>query len=182
MKNYSVLLSCGEANMIIIRDAFDKGYQQGYTDAKSELGQNAVDLAHEESDRTYQQGLNDAWEAAKKIKRMGIAEKDAIFAEIGKSTYSVIMSMSASEAIAKIKEYEEQHKQDTIQAGDEVNHQGLISVVVRIADDCIYTISECGTTPKYYQNDNLVKTGKHYPQIAEVLAEMRGAENVDTTN
>ena len=48
-----------------ITELFENGYEQGYADAKSELGQKAIDLAHEESDRAYQQGLDDAREEAK---------------------------------------------------------------------------------------------------------------------
>ena len=53
-----------------VRTQIDRAYQQGYVDAKSELGQNAIDLAHTESDKAYQQGLEDAWEAAKKNYRV----------------------------------------------------------------------------------------------------------------
>lgn len=181
MKDYSVIKEeLMDAMVMNLEEAYDYGYDHGYTDAKNELGQNAIDLAHEESNRAYQQGLEDAWEAAKKIKRMDIAERDAIFAEIGKSTYSIIMSMPASEVIAKIKEYEDKQKQDTeMKVGDEVylldeNHP---RVVTNVFDDGGRTravqISENG---KWVVDDvkELHRTGKHFDQIAEVLKEMRG--------
>lgn len=162
-----------------IRTQLDKAYKSGYEDAKSELGKNAIDLAHAESDRAYQQGLEDAWEAAKKIMRMDIIEKDAIFAEFGKSTYSVIMDMSASEAISKIKKYEEQQEQDTeIKVGDEVITEfGTKGVVITDTPSGEGTISvwlpTC-THVQMYPVEDLSKTGRHFDQINKVFAEMRG--------
>lgn len=98
-----------------ITELFENGYDQGYADAKFELGQNAIDLAHEESDRAYQQGLEDAWEAAKKIHDGQIPYKVFGLDKTGNGfTYASPLNwgenMSSSEAIAKIKEYEEKQK------------------------------------------------------------------------
>ena len=128
----------------------------------------------------YNRGLNEAWETAKKIMRMDIFEKDAIFAEIGKSTRSVIMDMSASEAIAKIKEYEEQQKQDAeIKVGDEVvmkyGYKGIVITDVPEGGNISVWFPNC-THVQMYPVKDLSKTGRTFPQIAEVFTEMRGEE------
>lgn len=180
MKDYSVLLTCGEANMVILHDAFDKGYQQGYADAKSELGKNAINLAHEESDRAYQQGLEDAWEAAKKLvlqPNEGGLSFETIYKIFDKPEFLVLENVSASEAISKIKEYEEQQKQDAIQVGDEVKTKiGNKGVVIAACEDGTLCVWFSGNHVQMYPVKDLSKIGRHFPQIAEVLAEMRGEE------
>lgn len=167
-----------------ITELFENGYDQGYADAKFELGQNAIDLAHEESDRAYQQGLEDAWEAAKKIHDGQIPYEVFGLDKTGNGfTYASPLNwgenMSSSEAIAKIKEYEEKQKQDSIQVGDEVCYLdgNYPRVVVGIFNDgnevTAVQIAGQGVIANSSVKE-LRKTGRHFPQIAEVLAEMRG--------
>lgn len=176
MKDYSVLLTCGEANMVILHDAFDKGYQQGCKDARNELGQNAIDLAHEESDRAYQQGLEDAWKVARKLLTVHTDALMELF-----DTKSPFLDFSAQEAIAKIKEYEEKHKQDAeIKVGDEVKDKiGYIGIVITDKpsreDEISVLFSEFEQVQLVCKSD-LVKTGRHFDQIAEVIEKMRGEE------
>lgn len=178
MKDYSVLLTCGEANMVIIHDAFDKGYQQGYADA-------TIDLANEKNDRAYQQGLDDAWKAARKVtscEGLSFQELKQIFDTASFS--SIFENTTASEAVAKIKEYEEKQKQDTeIKVGDEVYSEDLdwTFIVTKIIttkymDNTVKRYEGICTDGACYDNlpKNIVKTGRHFDEIAKVLAEMRG--------
>ena len=77
-----------------VSDGFDDGYNQGYFDAK---GTN--------DDGIREQGRKDAWECAKKIYSLSAGEIINIFG--GCSTW---VNYSASEAIAKVKEYEDRQK------------------------------------------------------------------------
>lgn len=167
----------------------------------------------------YQKGLDDAWACARKIMLnesdggLPIKELDKIFA---KGSYCILTDFSASEAIEKIKKYEEKScltckwdvnnyrkynidrdkkeyhcrkcfkrsgyevapVEDEIKVGDEVSDCGLKSVVVRVCDDCIYTVTRWGTTPKYdKKHNNLKKTGRHFSQIVEVLEQMKKENN-----
>ena len=180
MKDYKnpiyATMKMARANLSRIADNI---YQQGY-----EAGKAATPFTDtkEAEDKAYNRGLNDAWEVIKKITKddsvggYSIEMMQELFGQT--CVYDITHNYTPEEAIAKIREYENKEKQDAeIKVGDEVKHQGFRSVVVRIADDCIYTISECGTTPKYCKDDDLVKTGRHFDEIAEVLAELRGAEN-----
>lgn len=163
----------------LIWERMKRCYDFGYEDGKADTP--FIDTEEAEK-KAYGRGLDEAWEAVRKIIEDvvdGGYSSDVLREIFGVSTVQSIFKLNtASETIAKIKEYEDKQKQDAeIKVGDEVKHQGFRSVVVRIADDCIYTISECGTTPKYCKDDDLVKTGRHFDEIAEVLTELRGAEN-----
>lgn len=163
-----------------VRTQIDRAYQQGYADAKSELGQNAIDLAHEESDRAYQQGLEDAWEAARKLalsSSEGGLDIETV-AEIfdGLTYYTVLKDVSALEAISKIKEYEE--KQEQFAVGDEVysdafDDKGIITHITADKVACVCIICNGSTMMKVGTN-GLHKTGRHFDAISEILAEMRG--------
>lgn len=156
-----------------------KAYKDGYEKAKSELEKKVIALIGEESDRTYQQGLEDAWEAAKKITLdknddvgLSLSEMAQIFHTA--SYDKILKENTASEAIAKIKEYEEQQKQDTIQVGDEVQSCDIRYIVVRIRDNGTFeAIGACGTD-EGLDLSKFHKTGRHFDAIAKVLAEMRG--------
>ena len=116
-----------------VSDGFDDGYNQGYFDAK---GTN--------DDEIREQGRKDAWECARKMMLSdedgGIALSD-ILKIFGMAQYSAIKRFSASEAIAKIKEYEEKQKRtcDTCQ----YLHGGFNSL-----KKCANCYGNIGWTPK----------------------------------
>lgn len=179
MKDYSVLLPCGESTMVVIHDAFDIGYQQGFED-----GRTALCDCKDNMEGEYNRGLNDAWEAARKLVHPvngGYTddEKEMIFDNL--TSDSILLHYTASEAIDKIKEYEQQ-KQDTIQVGDEVYSEmnDLRFIVTRIItskhmDITVKRYEGICTDGACYDNlpEDIVKTGRHFDQIAEVLNEMR---------
>lgn len=165
-----------------ITEAFENGYEQGYNDAKSELGQNAIDLAHEESDRAYRQGLDDAWVVIKKITKdetVGGYSFEMI-RDIFSSAcvYDIVRNYTAEEAIAKIKEYEDKQKQDTIRIGDEIETKfGTRGVVITDTPDEEGTISVWFRTDAHVQSypvKDLMKTGRHFDQI--ILPKMGDGE------
>lgn len=89
-----------------IHDFAEMMYKVGYEDG---LAEGIKD--------TYNKGLNDAWECARKIvlssTRGGMPLSvivDEIFDDCCNNELNVLANYSASEAIAKIKEYEEQDK------------------------------------------------------------------------
>lgn len=175
MNDYEEIINSAKYN---IETQIYRAYQQGYEDAKSELGKNIINLTHEERDIAYQQGLEDAWEAARKLavssREGGLAAE--IVTEIfdGLSYYMVLKDVSASEAIAKIKEYEQQ-KQDAIKVGDEVVIDGSIGIVTRAFPGAVtcYVMRKDGSSGEEDRND-CKTTGRHFDQISEVLEKMRG--------
>lgn len=157
-----------------------KAYKDGYENAKSELGKKVADIAHDERDRAYQKGLEEAWETAKKI--ITIYKRPELLnmgfkCDGNDYNFSIIVEdYTASEAIAKIKEYEEQQKQFVV--GDEVysdafDDKGIITHITADKVSCVCIICNGSTMMKVGTN-GLHKTGRTFPQIAEVLREMRG--------
>ena len=148
-------------------DAYQRGVEDG---AKSVENWN-----NEEKklrlDEAYQRGLDDAWEAARKIWQPDIYLR----------IFKVPMRMdcytkfTASEAIEKLKAYEEKQN-DKIVVGDEfVTCTGKRFVVLRV--------DENGEVDKYFDSEgrtyrmnvkysSMKKTGRHF-DIASILEDMR---------
>ena len=137
--------------------------------------------------KAYSRGLAEAWEAAKKIHDGQIPYEVFGLDKTGNGfTYASPLNwgetITAQEAIAKIKAYEDKQKQDTeIKAGDEVRDDvyGHIGVVITDKPSNLDRISVWFPDYSHVQLiaiDNLIKTGRHFSQISEVQGELRGAE------
>lgn len=98
----------------IIRQAYDKGYKRGIKEGNINNGTFAKTVKE-----AYNNGLNEAWACAIKIVTMDWSIMDD---ECGKDfKYNCFTAYSASEAIAKIKEYEEQQKQADDECGERMD-------------------------------------------------------------
>lgn len=160
--------------------AYKRGYAEGYDYGKV----NTPFTDTEETEKkAYNRGLNDAWEVIKRITRdegVGGYSIEMMWELFGQTcVYDITHNYTPEEAIAKIKEYEDKQKQDAkIKVGDEVTHDGAKFIVLNIdSQTSIYCLDIRGRTPIFASIHNLIKTGRHFDQIAEVLAELRGAEN-----
>lgn len=141
---------------------------------------NALEGVKAQIRKAYDKGLSDAWDAAKKIFDMDGDTIVEVFDDY--SPYNVTQKCTAAEAIAKIKAYEDKQKQDAeIKVGDEVysdafDDKGIVTHITNDKVSCVCIICN-GFTMMKVGLCGLHKTGRHFPQIAEVLAELRGAEN-----
>ena len=120
----------------------------------------------------YQKGLNDAWDAARKICDMKWTKRNEVF---GIDVYADIIALPVSECIEKIRQYEQEKEE--IKVGDEVKsiERGWTAVVVRISnDDSLILMDSNGAIADAYNKTMFVKTGRHFSEIAEVLTKMRG--------
>lgn len=170
---------CKEA-MTNIRNAYDRGYKQGYKDGAV----TKVEIAKME----YERGLNDAWEAARKI--MLCKSKGGLGYEVvlkifqqanitGTEHFDILYKCSASEAVAKIKEYEEkqeeQAKEEEFKVGDEVNTNTGRFIVLGIDAGGWYHLwcLNNGLTYDMICSKNLTKTGRSFPQLAELFKQMK---------
>lgn len=129
---------------------FDKGRTEWY--AEEELIP---------ADKTYESGLEDAWELAKKISNM----KLDVAVEVFDCTklFDVIDKFNPQEALAKIEAYE---KEKEIKVGDEVVRDGdeekTVFIVTRICGSFISGFDKDGKTHSYiFPNRFIQKTGKH---------------------
>jgi len=155
------------------KEAYEEGYAEGSKEDYDEAYLNG-----------YNQGLEDAWDAARKILfnpddgGMSAVDVNEVF---GENSWTVMKDFSASEVVAKIKEYEDsKHK---IKVGDEVKSGDERYVVLQkylnnIDEPMVVLFNrrdeEIGYFHLYNGNGAIFeKTGKHFPEIAAVLAKMK---------
>ena len=117
-----------------IRDELEKqAYQRGYKEAYDTAYADAEEI-HESGKRAmYQKGLKDAWEAARKICTNWVLS-DSLLSKIfgiDKTIDDVMKENTASEAIEKIRAYEQEKEED-----------GLRQNIQTIVDQCGYTLDE----------------------------------------
>lgn len=133
----------------------------------------------------YAKGLEDAWECIRKFRNLSERERDKIFDTIW--LQDILSHFKPLEVVQKIKEYEERQKQDatdmndgSIKVGDEIINGGVVGVVthVRGIEYGMKAFTLIDKTGKVWNfNDLLAKrTGRNFPQIAEVLRQLRGEE------
>ena len=160
----------------------DMAYQRGVEDGAKSVENWNNEEKKLRLDEVYQRGLDDAWEAAKKIfgyeidggipidelgKVFGYA-KDAIFC-----TADIIRHNTASEAIAKLKAYEEEQKEDEIKVGDEViDKDGDKTIVTHIHGELFDGLCHDGSTMSDLFLEDVDRTGRHF-NIDKILEEMK---------
>ena len=126
-------------------------------------------------DDAYQRGLNDAWEAARKIVCDESFDWNTLLHIFDSRSFEIIFrNFSASEAVAKLKAYEEK-QDDKIEVGDEVKWHSNVVVVTRLYKDGV--LDWCDGISKdgrafHVLAENVRKTGRHF-DIASILEDMR---------
>lgn len=166
-------------NEIIKRNRQIKSYIETQNNKLSQVR----DYTPADVEEAYQRGLNDAWMYARKIALNVVydvsdkALRDAFDVAI---CYDIFIKYSVQEAIKKIDEYEKQ--MDVIKIGDELeqitnsgNSTGISCIVTNVGDDKFNGITKDG---KAVVCTSMVdrwwrKTGRTFPQIAEVLKAMQ---------
>ena len=148
-------------------DLQDTAYQKGINDGSLDVKQRV--------EGAYQRGLNDAWEAARKIVEMSAPQYWELFDTYKENLFGKI---SASEAINKIKAYEEKQKaDDKIRVGDEVegDEDGQRGVVIdsRFENSQVAVLTGNSKVYSWWSKCAIHKTGRHFTEIAELLKKMR---------
>ena len=138
------------------------------------LLRNERDDAQKRVDEAYQKGLDDAWEAARKIVEMSDPPYGGVFNEYKNDLFRKI---TAAEAIEKLKAYEEQKADGKIKVGDEVDWSGDRFIVTRIYKLFGYKnhcdgIGKNGCVYNDVLVESLVKTGRTFPLVASIVEEM----------
>lgn len=143
------------------KEAYDKGFEDG-----KELCPDPKICYN----NAYQNGLSDAWEAARKIDKMTATEFHDCFLE--GYDMGILYKYTASEAIAKIKAWEDSKQE--IKVGDEVDAPFGKAAVFDVKDDAIsylYATGETGWEKPEYVKEH--KTGRNFPEIAAVFEKMK---------
>ena len=143
---------------------YNAGYEDGQKDKPS--------VFYEQ----YKKGLDDAWEYALKVGMYGCEYyKNNVFPKSPNyDVWDILRHYSASEAIAKIKEYEK--GLNDISMGDEVyyrdnNHRFVVTAL--LDDKRAVLISANGKWITEYLS-RLHKTGKHYSELEIMLDKLKG--------
>ena len=180
---------CREA-MTNVRNAYDKGYKQGYKDGKQEILNRKDDLKKyigncETADKIgYERGLYEAWEIATKITKASSTDEEMnkIFGDdfYYMSVSAFFEKYSVQEVMSKFKEYEEKQKQadKEIKIGDEVIADVRKFVVLGIDNGAWYQLwcLDNGLTYDNICSSDLTKTGRSFPQIVELFKQMKEGE------
>ena len=85
--------------------------------------------AEKVQEEAYQKGLSDAWDAARKVVALSTVDRRKVFGS--EYMYSILENHTASEAIEKIRQYEQEKEMD-----------GLRQNIQTIVDQCGYTLDE----------------------------------------
>lgn len=159
-------------------ELFENGYDQGYKDGKADT---PFTDTEEAENKAYNRGLADMLEAVKSMRMMTADDLEEVFGlrYIG----DIFVNLSPSKIVSKyhafkarIKELEDTAK---IKVGDEVIVQvDRIGFVTGfdVLFDRVYVTTKDGWSDAFGRSF-VKKTGRTFPQIAEVLKEMRGAED-----
>lgn len=138
-----------------------EAYDKGYDDAKGGY------------ENGFENGMIVAWEAARKIIHMPEGDLLNIFTECYSAVCTalqVLLKYDASEAIEKLKAYEQE--QNEIHVGDEVITASGKAVVLGVGPVHFEYVNADGSNG-FAKVKNAEKTGRHFPEIAEVLAKMK---------
>lgn len=150
------------------KEAYDKGYETAKHECE-DCNANAVKIADDNAHEAYQKGLEDAWEAAIKVVALSTVDRRKVFGS--EYMYSILENHTASEAIEKIRAYE-QEQDGEIKVGDEVINQNKTAVVTEITNRYTRIMYSDGSGYALFAK-GLTKTGRHFHEIAEVLAKMK---------
>ena len=155
---------------------YEQGYKQGYSDGLEQ--RKIADLDYKDG---LEYGKTQAWECAKKIacyKLDGGLAEDELLAIFGEQFCSqIFVKYTASEAIAKIKEYEEQEQKNSgLRFYDEIiydgNHRG---VIIDIASNGIKWVLDSDGSVQALDHDVSYRiTGRQFPEILDILDRLQG--------
>ena len=154
-------------------NTYEDGYKDGYKKGKKEALMEVVNC----EDAKYNQGLNDAWELAKKLYNLDCNTLEDIYGVDG-GFYGLMKEYTPQEALAKIEAYEESK---AIKVGDVVKvrtgagseHLGVVTQITA-NQNCACIVYADGSTEMNTAN-NMTKTNKHL-DIEHLLEQIRGNE------
>ena len=117
---------------------------------------------------------DEVWEFAKKIGSFnGLAKRD-LEGCFGHTTIQGVMTTYDTYREAKTKYEAWKAEKDKICVGDEVKHRGLNYVVGYVGADKVYHLIDKNWLRTVVQGGyQLIKTGRHFPEVAELMKKMR---------
>ena len=127
-------------------------------------------------------GRDNAWEFARKVECMGIGEIEEAFDIHKENAMYPFNQMSYQEAKAKYEAWKE--SKEEIHVGDEIRIKTSYSadaVVIGMDDYDLFIVWKDGETDRIEppERKQWVKTGKHFPEVEELLKKITEESNED---
>ena len=155
----------------LIEQAYQRGFKAGQ--------ENAMEL---EVSKYIEKGRDEAWDAFKTIHKFA----PYCFLDCFPNGNDELYSLSIHEVIRRVHEYDQKKQEDDseIHVGDEVycKYRPHVKFVVTKTDDMGhtgYTLNGFSINGEQFCDKDAsrwVKTGRHFPEIAEVLEKMKEGE------
>lgn len=136
----------------------------------------------------YNRGLNDAWKAVKQVidfslyelsQRFGRALNGMFWSDELKYIFS---NNTPIETLEKLRTYEAEKKaEEEIKVGDEVetDYTGNVIIAGKPKDGWYVTIAKNFARYSIHESHIIKKTGRHFPQVAELLDAMEEGGNTN---
>lgn len=175
MKRYIAVIELDDDEEIVGDANISYTYRSNGTNYGTDESVELKEESEEAKVKAYEDGLNDAWGAARTIVDCKVPF-DFWELSSGQSMLAAFRLYSAKGAIEKIREYEEEQKKAAeIKIGDEVTDgDGWEGVATWISPDDEYLlIMQKEGTALRRKKESFKKTGRHFPQITEVLKQMQ---------
>lgn len=146
-------------------------------------GLDKLTLLDKELDEAFQKGLEEgkkqgadkAWECAKRfVWKTSLNDAASMGFIVEEEAAEILKNYTATAAMKAAELYDEKSKTE-IKVGDEVFIPGIEDsiVVVEVDGDCV-DISDLHSWHSWYDRKNIKKTGRHFPQVAELFKAMKG--------
>ena len=160
----------------VTADAYQRGYENGFVAGhlKAEKsGQSFYEDGYQrgmaDANRDGEYNADDGWYVMQKISLLPNPIKTELFGTA--ETAVILQGNSFKDALAKLAEYE-QRQEEQIRVGDEVitaSGKAVVTGVGPVHFEYDYADGSHG----YDEVKNVKKTGRHFPEIAEVLQKMQ---------
>lgn len=167
MKRYIAVLEI-EDDEEIIDASVSYSYSYNGMNYKATERMELKEESEDARNKTYEDGLNDAWEAVKRLyNELGLDKQVELFGYC--APHKIVNALTPQEVIEKLE------KHDRIEVGDEVtDNDGWKGVVTGVSPDGEYMIVvlQDGSALRW-EKKGFKKTGRHFPQIEEVLKQIQ---------
>ena len=150
----------------VTADAYQRGYENGFITGHQR------GMADANRDGEY--NADDGWYVMQKISLLPNPIKTELFGTA--ETAVILQGNSFKDALAKLVEYEQKKQEEDaeIKVGDEVEAVSGKAVIIEVlgnGKDVRYMYPDASTG--FNDSCNVTRTGRHFPEIAEVLQKMR---------
>lgn len=167
------------------QELIEQAYQRGFKAGADNERKNRKILTNESIIELIEQGRNEAWETAYKLASMEYWKCNEILGDgvlTIETNEEIFTRCTASEAIERIKAYEEQKKQEEdneIRVGDVVRNDD-VEAVATWCDGKNWNgfllkgegVGEVGQVYSCMSCNEWKKTGRTFPEVAEVLKKL----------